>query len=311
MLGQACRMIRATYSPALDVYQGPLSPAAGLLRDIMKWKEALPPHLQLGSIERGTLTCNRSILLLHIQQYHVISVLSRNALLYMAAKLNEGETDRDDADTSARDPVSMAEVCIDAGRQSCLLLLKLDSINQFNAVTAWDVYYLYSTAMVLVLTIIYDVRQWRESSVGDPTGILAEMRSLLHQCAQLANKHLQNPRVPGTMHRWATVVTEITAMADDFVRKGPLQGSTQNQNSVGKAADLQDPSIYDSDQALSSSMPKQAVFGDFQFDTDSAVLVPSNTMAGASYLVPNLGLPWHEDHWKEITGMLLGNDFTL
>ncbi|KAF2098904.1 hypothetical protein NA57DRAFT_39015 [Rhizodiscina lignyota] len=311
MLGQACKIIRnAVSSDPHDVYRGPLSPAAALLRDLMRWKETLPPQLRLEHADGKSPSFRRSVLLLHIQHHHVVTVLSRNALLYMAAKVNDSEI------ATSKDTLSMAEVCIDAGRQACLLLLKLDSMAQFNAVTWWDVYHLYSSAMILVLAIIYDVRQHGYSDADELPESLVESRSLLHQCAQLAMKHLQNPRVPGTMNRWATVVSEITTMTDEFVRRSTSQVDEQNENGTerglilgsGATENFSGPSMYGFDQQP-HPYSRQAMFGDFHIDNEGAILAPSNTMVGSSYLIPNSTLPWHEEHWRDIAGMLLGGDF--
>lgn len=54
LLGSACRALNhmGNVSTAVDdVYNRPLSPAAGILRDLHRWKDALPPHLRLEVIE--------------------------------------------------------------------------------------------------------------------------------------------------------------------------------------------------------------------------------------------------------------------
>lgn len=321
LLGKACRIIRtAASSDSLDVYRGPLSPAAALLRDLMRWKETLPPQLRLEHAEGKSPSFRRSVLLLHVQHHHIVSVLLRNALLYMAAKFTENGSNEKAAVAASKDTLSMVERCIDAARQACLLLLKLDSMDQFNHVTWWDVYYLYSAAMVLVLAFIYDVRQHGYSDAEDVPDSLVETRALLHQCAQLAMRHLQDPQIPGTMHRWATVVIEITSMTNEFVRRSTSPGGELNESGTdksmimaGEASDgLSIPQVYGYDQQQNSRYSRQPLFSDFHIDNnEGAILALSKTMVGSSYLVPNNPLPWHEEHWRDIASVLLGGDFIL
>jgi hypothetical protein len=54
LLGSACRALDltgGTKNTVEDAYHRPLSPAAGILRDLTRWKEALPAHLRLEATE--------------------------------------------------------------------------------------------------------------------------------------------------------------------------------------------------------------------------------------------------------------------
>lgn len=183
MLGSACR---ALPDAAKDGYSGPLSPAAGLLRELIRWRTGLPQHLSMDSIDAMPPSFQRPLILLHVQYHYIVSLISRYALLSRFTALSKSRSDK-----FPEPLISMSDVCIESGRLSCQLLLKLDSTNNFNAVTWLDVYYLYSSALILVLSIICDIKQDKQESA-------AEARRLLIQCTDLAAKHLRNPMVPGT-----------------------------------------------------------------------------------------------------------------
>ncbi|RFU30440.1 hypothetical protein B7463_g5918, partial [Scytalidium lignicola] len=186
---------------------GPFSPTAGLMRSLSSWHRSLPPSLSLDNIDTFDPSTQRQLLLLHVQYHYVVSTVTRHALLSRFTSLSKNPTA-----TLLESIRSSSEVCMDSGRLSCQLLLKLDAIGRFNATTWWDVYYMYSSTLILVLSIICDVTQKGHDSVTEP-------RWLLGQCANLMGKHSRNPKIPGSIYRWATVVGELNSMVRDFVQK--------------------------------------------------------------------------------------------
>ncbi|KAJ9157919.1 Fungal-specific transcription factor domain-containing protein [Pleurostoma richardsiae] len=327
MLGAACRTLP---DAAKDGYSGPLSPAAGLLRELSRWRTGLPQHLSMDSIDAMPPTFQRPLILLHIQYHYVVSLISRYALLSRFTTLS-----RDRATAVADSLLSMSDVCIESGRLSCQLLLKLDLIDSFNAVSWLDVYYLYSSTLVLALSIICHVSQGKRDAT-------AEHGRLLYQCTDLAARHLRNPLVPGTMRRWLTVVGELKTMVDEF--SGKHSAAQQNSASAAAAASRDDiaPCVADyGGGAMQLSLPPPhegltdkapaLVVGDRRQDLYAASARPrlpevSEGSARVPPFFPSMSSPpvfgyeqplhphpdglearfWPEMHWEGISDMLLG-----
>ena len=223
----------------------------------------------------------------------------------------------------------MSDICIESGRLSCQLLLKLDSTNNFNALTWLDVYYLYSSTLILVLSIICDIKQSKHESA-------AEARSLLIQCTNLAAKHLRNAMVPGTMHRWLTVVGELNTMIIEFTGGKPTE-----QQALSPVTEVVEPCVPDfagaAMQFLLSAGPDPRLDGPpplrLEDQRDSGFITGIRPFdAGEVTSRQNMFMPglltspessyeqhfpqtagdssdpraWHELHWEGISDMLLG-----
>ncbi len=78
MLGAACQTLP---DAARDGYTGPLSPAVGLVRELARWRAALPQHLTTEFIDAMPPQFRRPLILLHIQYHYVVTLVSRYALL--------------------------------------------------------------------------------------------------------------------------------------------------------------------------------------------------------------------------------------
>jgi hypothetical protein len=141
----------------------------------------------------------RPTLLLHIQYHYAVTLLTRYALLlYYQATLRLEES-------PTAEIAQMAEICSQSGRKACELLLNLDEIGEFNAVTWWDIYYLYSSTLVVTLSILCDQQTLNESL------------ECMHRCAALVERHRAiTPMMPGTMQKWASIVSELDVMMVDF-----------------------------------------------------------------------------------------------
>ena len=217
MLSLICR---ALPTAAEDARMGPLSPAAGLLRDLSRWSSQLPAHLSSDAIDTSPPTFRRPLLLMHIRYHYNVSLIARYALLSRFTSKPRDNGREEDLPQAIR---SMSDVCIDSGRISCQLLLKLDRYNQFNSVTWWDVYHLYSSTLVLTLSIICTIVQNGADSA-------CESRLILSDCASVATRHLQNPMTPGTMHRWLVVVSELETMVQEFTQRHQDQQQKQQHH---------------------------------------------------------------------------------
>ena len=130
-LGSACRAPKTVRANSSDKsYVGPLSPAAGVLRDMERWRDLLPQHLRMEALDSSPSAFQRSILMLHGLYHYTVIVLCRSALLTRANILAEEGKD-------AKNPalIAMADSCSDSGRALARLLLKLEAIGQFDAIT--------------------------------------------------------------------------------------------------------------------------------------------------------------------------------
>ncbi|KAL1909696.1 hypothetical protein Sste5344_004544 [Sporothrix stenoceras] len=203
-------------------YGGPLAPAVALLRDLTRWHAALPAHLSVDAVQYAPPGIQRATLMLHIQYHYIVCLVARHALLsrYTAMQnggpkstsgFGEGTKTSDSTTLTLTSPCSatvIADACQDSGREAIVLLLRLVELDQFNARTGLDVYYLYSATLVLVLSLICDTAQ-RKSSAA------AETRILFQKCADLARQHRDNHQTPGTMRRWLSIIGDLHELALD------------------------------------------------------------------------------------------------
>lgn len=207
LLGAACKAlnpIKSTTSGADGAYSKPLSPAAGILRDLNRWKDDLPQHLRLEAVDSVAPSSQRPLLLLHAQFYYTMVVLTRSALLRHATLLS-----KNNGEQVPQIVLAVSETCANAGRQLARVICKLNSIQRFNALTWWDVFYSTTSAQTLVLDTICRMKQHGYESA-------MESQSLLQDLATLADRLLQNPRVPSSMRKWASVIIESTVMIEQI-----------------------------------------------------------------------------------------------
>ncbi|EXJ94471.1 hypothetical protein A1O1_02867 [Capronia coronata CBS 617.96] len=211
ILGMACKALNpgngGAPSPE-DAYSRPLSPTATILRDLARWKQGLPTHLRVEVLDSLAPSTQRPLILLHVQYYYILVLVTRTALLRHANIIVQNKK----ADQQAVPPalVMVSDTSIDAGRSLGQLLRRLDSIHRFNAVTWFDVFYLVAAALVLVL----DLRINRGEATASST--TSESRLLLQDLASLASKHMQNHRMPGSMRALAQIVVDVNSTAEQF-----------------------------------------------------------------------------------------------
>ncbi|KAL1888076.1 hypothetical protein Sste5346_009813 [Sporothrix stenoceras] len=289
LLGAACRSLPETAATAVDaegadgkqnknqaLLVSPLSPPAGLLRDLARWHATLPRHLSADLIEAMPPSFQRPLLLLHVQYNYVSALVSRYALLSRFTAVSKR--------VPLSEPVrAMADVCIQAGVLSCTLLLKLDAVGGFNALTWMDAYYLYSSVLIVVLAFVCEANSQTQDTAKEQAKELAtadELRQLLGRCKILAAKHLANPVVPGTMRRWLTVVGELDAMACHFAKRraageaseAAAASTTDNMDTTGHAQMLPTPQTQSQTQPpLMTPSPDGGNASDNENDNDNDV----------------------------------------
>jgi hypothetical protein len=133
LLGSTCRAPKTVKSNANDEsYVGPLSPAAGVLRDLVRWKETLPRHLHYEVIDASPPAMQRPLLMIHSVYHYTTIVLCRSALLARASSLTKSGHDTTNSALTA-----MAEACSESGRSLAKALLKLESFGKFDSVYSW------------------------------------------------------------------------------------------------------------------------------------------------------------------------------
>lgn len=234
LLGSACKALnlsRTGNSPVEDIYSRPLSPTAGILRDLNRWKEALPPHLHIETSTSLAPSSQRSVVLLHAQWNYIAVLLSRSAMLQRATILSK--TNHESVPKALAIP---CQTCVDSGKTLGRLVLRLDAINKFNALTWWDMFYTITSAMVLVLDV-----HWCTKMVE--YGPATESQDLLQKLAALAAKHLQNPRMPGSMKKWALLVVEIGSITETLTQT--LQTQSDDAVDMHALGNLHIPSSAD------------------------------------------------------------------
>ncbi|KAH8726261.1 fungal-specific transcription factor domain-containing protein [Phaeosphaeriaceae sp. PMI808] len=203
-LASACRApktIRAKSSE--ESYVGPLSPAAGVLRDMERWQGTLPQHLRMDALNTAPPAFQRPLLLLHGMYHYTVTVLCRAALLARASILSKAGKDSPNVALTA-----MADSCSESGRALGQIILQLDSIGKFDAITWWDVWYALAAGSVLVLDLVC-----LNKTVGTD---VSDSRIILSQLADLALRHKQNPYMPGTIEKFASIIPDLHSMADSL-----------------------------------------------------------------------------------------------
>ncbi|KAF2630797.1 hypothetical protein BU25DRAFT_386967 [Macroventuria anomochaeta] len=223
-LGSACRAPKTVRANSSDEsYVGPLSPAAGVLRDMERWRDLLPQHLRVEALESNPPAFQRPILMLHGLYHYTVIVLCRSALLTRANILSKGG--RDAKNTAL---IAMAESCSDSGRALARILLKLEAIGKFDAITWWDIWYALASSSALVLDLV---------CLNQITGTdMSASRILLSQLADLAQRHKRNPHMPGTIEKFASIVPELQSMVNAMnttrssVSTAPKPEATANVN---------------------------------------------------------------------------------
>ncbi|CAG8955408.1 hypothetical protein HYFRA_00010272 [Hymenoscyphus fraxineus] len=208
LLGSACRALNPTGAGASTVeetHSGPLSPAAHCLRDLDKWREALPAHLRLEVTDSLAPSSQRPLLLLHVQYFYIRVLIARAALLHRATNLSNHALA-----PLSQNLLTISEICIDSGRSLACIMRKLDEIHHFNAVTWWDMFYTVAASLVLVLDVICQVKQDKPQHPADSLKLLRDL-------ATLTDRQLQNPKVPGSMRTWGVIVVEVSSKVEQFV----------------------------------------------------------------------------------------------
>jgi hypothetical protein len=272
-LGSASRAPKNTKSASGEEgYVGPLSPAAGVLRDLERWINGLPQHLRIEALETSPSSFHRPLLLLHALYHYTVTVLCRAALLARATTLL-----RDGKDSPNAALVSMADTCADSGKALSRILLQLESLAKFDTITWWDTWYSLAAGSMLVLDMVCESRNPQLDDVSDS-------RILLSQLADLAQRHLRNPHVPGTIAKFASIVPELHAMATS-IEKPPTRLAMTEPEPVPSAPASQPPPQLPSQPQ--SQPPQQqhpmASFGPVQSHTNGGAFMFADNLPGRAF----------------------------
>lgn len=302
-LGSACRAPKNTKGSASEEsYVGPLSPAAAVLRDLDRWKEGLPAHLRLEASDTSPPSFQRPLLLLHAKFHYTVVVLCRAALLARATTLSK--ENKDSTNTAL---ISMSDSCTESGRTLTQILLKLEAIGKFDPITWWDIWYALASGSILVLDLVCTNKR----SSGD----ISDSRILLSQLADLATRHMRNSHMPGTIHKWASIVPELHSMADSMNTQPPTKAEAQPESGPLQQQPhvLQDLSPYPFQSSTNSGAYMFAdnipgrLFPDAEFNTGGPLPNPrldrNTQMSFMDFTINNIS-DWN---WGDL-GSLLGNE---
>jgi hypothetical protein len=267
-LGSACRApktIRAKSSE--ESYVGPLSPAAAVLRDMERWQDTIPQHLRMEALTTAPPAFQRPLLLLHAKYHYTVTVLCRAALLARASILS-----KDGRDSSNAALTAMADSCSESGRALARILLRLEAIGRFDAITWWDVWYTLAASSVLVLDLV---------CLNKMNGThLSESKILLSQLADLAQRHKRNPHMPGTIAKFASIVPELHSMADSL-------NSDHSPAMERKQEDI--PNSEQGSSRPTSQQQELVPYPQFQSTTNSGAYMFADNVPGQFYPDPNHG----------------------
>ncbi|OAL06867.1 hypothetical protein IQ06DRAFT_371979 [Phaeosphaeriaceae sp. SRC1lsM3a] len=262
-LGSACRAPKTIKAKSSEEsYVGPLSPAAGVLRDLERWQDTIPQHLRIEALNTAPPAFQRPLLLLHGMYHYTVVVLCRAALLARASILS-----RDGRDSPNAALTAMADACSDSGRALARIMLRLESIGKFDAITWWDVWYTLAASSMLVLDLVC------MNKMGGTD--LSESRVLLSQLADLAQRHRRNSHMPGTIEKFASIVPELHSMAD----------SMSTSQSPVMERKVEDKSNTEAGSSRPSSQQQQEVvpYPYLQSTTNSGAYMFADNMPGQFY----------------------------
>jgi hypothetical protein len=269
-LGSACRAPKTIKAKSSEEsYVGPLSPAAAVLRDMERWQDTLPQHLRMEALNTAPPAFQRPLLLLHAKYHYTIIVLCRAALLARASILSKDGRDSPNAALTA-----MADSCAESGRALARILLRLESIGKFDAITWWDVWYTLTASSMLVLDLV---------CLNRMTGTdLSESKILLSQLADLAQRHKRNSHMPGTIEKFASIVPELHSMAESLTTsQSPIMERKMEETTSNEAG----PSRPTSQQQQQELVP----FPYHQSTTNSGAYMFADNLPGQFYPEPPHG----------------------
>jgi hypothetical protein len=291
LLGSACHA-RTSYGPiSKDETLGPLSPALSALRELQRWKELLPRFLQPEATDTTAPCYVRPILVLQAQYHYAVVVLTRAILLEHATTVSKGLRW-----TKGEGPQTLSDECRTSGASLCRALLKMHENDCFDSVTGFDVFYGITGASILVLDIVIMQKQGNDHT---------ETSSLLQKIAMLAEKHLRNRKMPGTLRKWATLILELSSMTGKFC-------TSQREESVCSAGDKvathQTPAISDAQllmslqqtQTMQASTAEQSGFylGVDGLEQQHHNIDPSLWMDSAHVMNAERSLSTSEQQWQ-------------
>lgn len=235
LLARACRLARTPVPESSSATASSLAPAvAHLLHDLTHWRAALPPDLRRPDNDDGVAADavrsspgrRAAVLRLHVEHQHVLCVAARGALLRRCRADGVGPSSPplDTAD-------DLVAVAVRAARESIDLLLALADLpveDEAEAATAaalnpyagWDLYFLYQAVLVLGLY----VASMRGAGTAVSPSSAGSDAVLLGRAARVAARVEADPRVPGTMRRYAVVIREV----DGLVRQQQQQQSSSS-----------------------------------------------------------------------------------
>lgn len=298
MFARACRLPRDIGNTALE---GLLSPTARLLRDLARWDSSLPSHLSIPNMEAQPQSFQRAVLLLHANKHYVVTLVCRSALLFRAKVTSE-----DGSKTLPVTTMSMSAQCVDSGRSLCHIVLKLEKIRSFNAVSWWDCYYAFSSALVLVLDVFCDVVQRPRTSTS-------ESQMLLKQLAATMSRQTKNQMMPGSLRKWAEITIELNTIIEEFVSmgatwQGPRQVPTQAMQANNSAAEpvlafcgFDELSTYGNSYPIIDEVRSPGYMVDTSPGASNQGAVPQETFMHN----PGHGHMWQGLNWDDIGAMFL------
>jgi hypothetical protein len=289
-LGATCRAPKTIKSNASEEsYVGPLSPAAAVLRDLESWKEMLPQHLRIEAVDASPPPFQRPLLLLHCVYHYTVTVLCRSALLARASILTKTGQDSPNSALTA-----MAGACSESGRELAQVMLKIESLERFDAVMGCDVWYTLASSSVLVLDLVC------LNKLGGTD--MSESHILLSQLADLAQRHRRNPYMPGTIEKFASLVPELHSMADSLASPVRFAEPKLETNDTGPQPSLPpQPSQLETAPRLYHQSPPST--GAYMFADD----VPGRIYSDQAYIGPTMHPQGRFDRTTQMQFM----DFTI
>lgn len=293
-LSSACRAPKhVKTNSGDDSYVSPLSPAAGVLRVLERWKIELPQHLRIEAVDTTAPAFRRPLLLMHALYHYTIIVLCRSALIARATSLVKEDTDATNVAL-----IGMADSCTDSGRALANILLKLEAIGKFDAITWWDVWYSLASSSALVLDLVCQNRMGALEA--------SESRPLLVQLAELSQKHLQNPCMPGTIAKFASLIPELHAIAESIIlaQAAPQLSKSEARSSVSEPVQPVNPTL--------PSQPHVAPFAYSHPNANSGAYIFADHMPGRYYPQADYstGAPYSNTRFDRSTQMQF-MDFTV
>lgn len=236
-----------------------------ILQELETWKNNLPSHLQLPTIKSDSIHGSgteedgmslehlrislsrqnrrqlRALILLHIQYHYIVMLVSRPALLVAIASSSSAARDKPSAPSNiprdgAGSSRSLQWTSVLAAAQISSLALLMDDFSLLNGISGLDIFYAYSSAMVLLLRTLWVQHRTENNENSKEFERKQSLRDLVSKLRVAVGK----VRKSKTMRRFAGVMNKFGDVVDNI---NSSRAAVAGSDDVGQDGRVRDTMI--------------------------------------------------------------------